>query len=94
MSGDSGSDGLRTLGGAMQDLNIHDEVAAFLSQQATLSETKENPWVVFAKAAFQNRFSTFEAAYEYAAQKFEAGTFLIRNVRGEEPFVPLMYAAK
>jgi hypothetical protein len=78
----------------MQDLSIHDEVAAFLAQQATLSETKENPWVVFAKATYQSRFSSFEAAYEYAVEKFEVGKFLIRDIRGQEPFIPLMYANK
>lgn len=78
----------------MQGLAIHDEIAAFLRQQATLGEIKENPWVVFAKAAYQDRFGSFEAAYEFAASNFENGKFLIRNVQGEEPFIPLMYAAQ
>lgn len=78
----------------MQGLAIHDEIAAFLAQQSKLSETNENPWVVFAKAEYQNRFSTFEAAYEYAAVNFESGKFLIRNVKAEPSFIPLMYANK
>lgn len=78
----------------MQGLAIHDEIAAFLSRQPELSATAENPWVVFAKAEYQDRFSSFEAAYEYAAGKFDSGKFLIRNVRAEPSFIPLMYANK
>ena len=78
----------------MSELDIHDEVAAFLAAQADLSSTKENPWVVFAKAAFQNRFASFEAAYQYAVQNFESGKFLIRNILAKDAFIPLMYVTE
>lgn len=78
----------------MQELQIHDEMAAFLRQQDSLKQDAESPWVVFAKAAYQNRFPSFEDAYQFAAENFESGKFLIRDVRGREPFIPLMYVTR
>lgn len=75
----------------MQEISLHDEVAAFLAAQASLAKTEKDPWVVFANAAFKRRFANFEDAYEYAANEFPEGTFLIRNLHGEDPFIPLMY---
>lgn len=75
----------------MQELAIHDEIAAFLAQQSTLSKTEEKPWVVFAKGEFQQRFASFEDAYTFAASKFDAGKFLIRDLHQEKPFIPLMF---
>ena len=78
----------------MQEPDIHDEIAAFLAAQASLSENKDDPWVVFASAAFQARFASFEAAYEYAVENFPVGKFLIRNLFASEPFIPMMYVAE
>ena len=78
----------------MQELDIHDEVAAFLKEQPTLIQTKENPWVVFAEAAYKERFGNFEDAYEYAMGHFPVGRFLIRNILAAEPFIPMMYVTK
>jgi len=77
----------------MVELQIHDEVAAFIKDQPRLSAIEGNPWVVFAEGRFQDRFASFEEAYAFAYERFEGGKFLIRDVRGEEPFIPLMFVA-
>ncbi len=77
----------------MQGLAIHDEMAAFLAQQADLNVSAEKPWVVFAEAKFQDWFDSFEDAYSFAAFSFAPGKFLIRNLRASEPFLPMIYVA-
>jgi hypothetical protein len=78
-------------GMVMQELDIHDEIAAFMRDKPKLSIDDSSPWVVFAKGQFQERFSSFEAAYTYAVQNFDAGKFLIRDLNQEKPFIPLMF---
>lgn len=75
----------------MQELDIHNEIAAFIKERPRLDATDGGSWVVFAKGEFQERFSTFEAAYAYASKSFDAGKYLIRDLHQEKPFIPLMF---
>lgn len=75
----------------MEPFDIENEVKAFLTAQASLSESAADPWVVFAESKFQARFSDFETAFSFASSKFDGGKFLIRRLNADKAFAPLFY---
>ena len=78
----------------MQESVIHDQIEAYHREHSLLKETAANPWVVFADAKFQQRFSSFEQAYQYAVGHFKSGEYLIRELGATDPFVPMVYVAQ
>jgi hypothetical protein len=75
----------------MIELDLAEEVAAYIRERPDLVARKSPPWVLFAEGMFQQAFADYPSAVGYALARGLAGRFLVRNLYAEPAEVPLVF---
>lgn len=75
----------------MNEIDLTNEIAAFLRERAQLQSTHALSWVVFSDQTFQGAFDEYEPAVRFAVSNFSNRSFLVRKVDAEDERVPLIF---
>jgi hypothetical protein len=75
----------------LKELDLADEMTAYLRQKDGLIEAKSEPWVLFADGCFQRAFADYDSAVSFALDHGFVGRFLVRNLYAPPAYVPFVF---
>jgi hypothetical protein len=78
----------------LKEMDLADEVAAFLREKPRLVEEKTEPWALFADGKFQRAFADYTSAVGFAIDHGLTGRFLVRNLYAPPAQVPFVFAKR